>query len=123
MNKKLVFLWLLMMPFLSASAQTDSLSRFQSNMIAIGPTNILDTYLSAEKYHGIDVRYVNHCSRPTHWKNISQTVIHQGELSFVNNRADNNDEIGGMYNFQYHLRYNWWLCDRKLRLEAGAGIA
>ena len=122
MNKSLFFLWLLAMPFLSASAQTDSLSRSRSHMLAIGATNILDTYLSSEKYHGVDARYIYHSTRPTHWKNISQTVIHQGELSFVNNRADNNDEIGGMYNFQYHLRYNWWLCERKLQLEAGAGI-
>ena len=123
MNKPLVVLaYLLMMPFLTATAQTDSLSRCRSNMLAIGGTNILDTYLSAEKYSGIDARYVHHSTRPTHWRNISQTVIHQGELSFISNRADNNDEIGGMYNFQYHLRYNWWLCERKLQLEAGAGI-
>lgn len=96
--------------------------RSHANMLAVGSVEILDTYLSAEKYTGTDVRYINEATRPLKWNHISQTMLHQGEVKFVHNRANNNDEIGGLYNFQYHLRYNWNLCDNRLLLEAGGGI-
>ena len=34
-----------------------------SLMIGIGSTNILDTYLSPEKYRGIDLRFLSHTRR------------------------------------------------------------
>lgn len=89
-------------------------------MLGIGPANILDTYLSAEKYQGTELRYIAHFSRPVRWRHFSQTVVHQGIINLVNNRADNNEELGGAYNFQYHLRYNWQMTPQLL-FSAGAG--
>lgn len=91
-------------------------------MVGIGGTNILDTYLSAEKYHGTEIRYLSHTTRSTRVRNFTQILIHQGDLSLSGNRADNNDEMAGMYNFQYAWRYNRNFLGSRLHVEAGAGI-
>ena len=101
-------------------AQADS-TRSTARMIAVGAANVLDTYLSPEKYRGTELRYLSHSTRPTRWHHISQTLLHQGSIVTASNRADNNDELGGQYTFQYHLRYNWQLTP-ELRLAAGAGL-
>jgi len=93
----------------------------RSYMLAIGSSNILDTYLSAEKYKGSELRYINVSSRNTRWKGIRQTMFHEGQFYSLSNRADNNDELGGMYRFQYHLRRHWDL-SHGFTLEAGGGI-
>ena len=90
-------------------------------MIGMGYAGILDTYLSAEKYNGTDVRYISTLTKPTRWSNIHQTFLNEGLFVIVSNRADNNDELGGMYRFQYHLRRQWaWA--NGFSLEAGGGI-
>ena len=95
--------------------------RMRSSMLAIGSANLLDTYLSAEKYSGTELRYISTLTKNTRWHNIRQTIFHEGKLDVVSNRADNNDELGGMYRFQYHLRRQWaWA--NGFSLEAGGGI-
>ena len=91
----------------------------RSNMLAVGAANVLDTYLSAEKYNGTDVRYISTLTKPTRWSNIHQTFLNEGLFVVANNRADNNDELGGMYRFQYRLHRNWQVASG-LELEAGA---
>lgn len=91
-------------------AQQDSIivNRTQTHMFSFGPTEILDTYLSPEKYHGNEFRYTAYSNKPFRPdSHLTQTIIHQGSLAVTHNRADNNDELTGAYNFQYHVRYNW----------------
>lgn len=96
-----------------------SSERTRSSMLAIGSANLLDTYLSAEKYSGTELRYISTLTKNTRWHNIRQTIFHEGKLDVVSNRADNNDELGGMYRFQYRLHRNWQVANG-LELEAGA---
>lgn len=100
---------------------TEKPARYYSRMFAIGNVNILDTYLSPEKYDGAELRYVYQDNRPTRWIGVTQTMTHQGIFVMASNRADNNDEAGGYYDFQYVLRYNWQVADH-LTLAAGGGI-
>lgn len=91
-------------------AQQDSIivNRTQTHMFSFGPTEILDTYLSPEKYRGNEFRYTAYSNKPFRPdSHLTQTIIHQGSLAVTHNRADNNDELMGAYNFQYHVRYNW----------------
>lgn len=90
-------------------------------LFATGAANILDTYLSAEKYKGTELRYITTVSRQTRWYGVRQTILNEGQLDYVSNRADNNNELGGMYRFQYHLRRHWELA-QGLAIEAGGGI-
>ncbi|MCR5131443.1 MAG: DUF3316 domain-containing protein [Prevotella sp.] len=106
--------------FLPAHAQQEP-SSTRSYMLGIGSANILDTYLSAEKYQGSEVRYISTTTRPTRWNGIRQMMLHEGQFDIVSNRADNNDELGGMYRFQYHLRRHWDIA-HGFSVEAGGGI-
>ena len=62
----------------------------KATMIGMGYASILDTYLSQEKYVGSDLRIISQKRKP--WRQFMQTFINEGTFSFVNNRADNNDE-------------------------------
>ena len=97
-----------------------SLPKERANMIGIGSASILDTYLSAEKYHGSEIRYVNATRKPIRRATLIQAISHQGAFTTVNNRAKNSDEIGGMYHFQYALRTHWHPSSHLL-IEAGGG--
>jgi len=117
--------WVLLVAVLSqlpclVSAQNDSLAT-HAYMFAAGSSNILDTYLSAEKYKGSQIRYLTTHNRPTRWDNLRQTILREGQLDVVSNRADNNDELGGMFRFQYHLRRHWNL-HNGVAIEAGGAL-
>lgn len=92
-------------------------------MVGVGVANVLDTYISPEKYHGLSLRYI---SASTRWSrrhaHLTYHVTHQGEFDYTHNRADNNNEIGGLYNFQYAVHYNWRLAVGRIMLHAGGGL-
>ncbi|MBQ6064725.1 MAG: DUF3316 domain-containing protein [Prevotella sp.] len=93
----------------------------KATMFAIGSANVLDTYLSAEKYHGTEFRIVTNTRKPLSKRQLIQSIAHQGAFTTVENRAKNSNELGAMYHFSYALRRHWapsspWL------IEAGGGI-
>lgn len=95
-----------------------------AQMVGIGSINQLDTYLSPGEYRGSELRYVSHSVRENGSK-ISRELIHQAQLSLTRNRAENNREIGGLYNFQYNVQYElgeWQLGNGRLMLKAGGGV-
>ncbi len=83
-----------------------------SKLLGVGATNILDTYLSPEKYNGTELRYISHTLREHEGKRLYREIIHQGNVAYADNRAGNGSEMAGMYNFQYGWHY------RVLSLEA-----
>lgn len=95
-----------------------------AQMLGIGTANVLDTYLSQEKYNGTELRYISHTVRENGSK-VSRELIHQAQLIYTHNRRDNNNELGGYYNFQYNWQYvinKWTIGNGDLRLKAGGGI-
>lgn len=115
---------------MSMNAQTDSLrfgDKFITNakMIGIGTTNILDTYLSPEKYTGTDVRYVSHTLRQRQGSKFIYELVHQGNISYIDNRSGDGKEMSSNYNFQYGLHYlcnTWNVGSNQLLLEAGGNV-
>ena len=93
----------------------------RSRMFAIGPAKILDTYLSAEQYSGVELRYVSQSVKPIRNNSWLQIVTHQGSFSSVENRAENHSELGGIYQFQYAQHYILRFSDR-LRCEIGGAV-
>ena len=95
-----------------------------TQMLGIGAVNTLDTYLSPEEYTGTELRYISHSVRENGSK-LSRELIHQAQILSVHNRKENNNEIGGFYNFQYNWQYivgTWSLGEGKLLLKAGGGV-
>ena len=94
-------------------------------MIGVGATNLLDTYLSPEKYRGLDVRFLSHTRREkdsTVWINQFQ---HEGNVAYADNRSGNGGEMAGGYTFRYSLLRKWNvnLWSHPLQLIAGGTAA
>lgn len=90
-----------------------------ARMIGLGGINLLDTYLSQEKYSGTELRYVSHTVREREGKRWARLIVHQGSVGFAKNRADNGNELAGMYKFSYGLLYGWKLLGGNLDIKAG----
>ncbi|MBR1469825.1 MAG: DUF3316 domain-containing protein [Prevotella sp.] len=95
-----------------------SWEKSRSTLFAVGAVDMLDTYLSPEKYKGVEFRLFSQ-NRKTRNAWV-RTIVNQGSLVFGHNRADNNDELGGSYEFHYHLRREWTLAP-EWTVEAGGG--
>lgn len=91
-----------------------------AQMIGIGAVNILDTYLSPEKYRGTELRYISHTLRERRDSRWSRLIVHQGNMSYSDNRSGNGGEISGAYTFSYGVHYNWNFFDGSLNVKAGA---
>lgn len=93
-----------------------------ARMIGVGAVDMLDTYLSQEKYHGTEVRYISHTERRREHSNVSRLFVHQGAFAFAGNRSGNGREMSGIYTFTFGMYYNWSLLDSRLTLKAGGQV-
>ncbi|MFR5270802.1 MAG: DUF3316 domain-containing protein [Hoylesella buccalis] len=105
------------------TAQTDStpLDKITTNakMIGWGYVDMLDTYLSPERYKGWQVNYLSHTTHEREDRRISTLSVHQGSFAHADNRAGNANEMQAMYHFAYAWHYNWHFLNRCLNVKAG----
>lgn len=90
-----------------------------SYQIGIGTTNVLDTYLSQEKFKGIGLTLLNtneHAKPHTDWSTVWQ---HQLHISSTKDRSKDCSEIEGAYNLYIGRYYAWHMFDNNLKLQAG----
>ncbi len=84
-----------------------------ASQLGIGGANILDTYLSPEKYRGTEMRFISEVLK-------EKTMLqHEGSLSVTSNRANKADEISGHYDFTFALMKKWSFCDDNLAVRVG----
>ena len=111
-----------------SSMQGDSAAlparRIVSNaqMVAVGGTNILDTYLSPEKYRGMALAYMSDTERRREGSLWSQQLTYRGDVAYAHNRADNANCMLGMFRFGYGMHRHWLLLGDRLELKAGAQV-
>lgn len=114
---------LLILPAAMTAQEADTIPSAKvitnAQMLGVGGVNILDTYLSPEKYTGMEVRYISHTIRRREGARWSRMLVHQGSFAYADNRSGNGNEISGMYTFTYGVHYNWDLMDGKLNIMAG----
>ena len=94
----------------------------QYYQVGLGSTEILDTYLTPEKFRGtgltlLSVRETK--GNKPEWSTVSQ---HQLHLATAKDRAGNAAMMEATYNFLWGKYYAWQLMDNKLQLQAG-GLA
>ena len=94
-----------------------------SRMIAVGYTNVLDTYLSPQEYTGTDMRYLSHTIRRAPGSNWSTQLVHEGMFSYTHNRANNADDMGGAYRFAFGMHRHYSFFDNRLELKVGGEAA
>lgn len=111
----------LIIPFGTLSAQSNDSAKVITNsqMIGLGGTHVLDTYLSAEHFKGFGISYLSHTERQKMERRWSTIIEHEANLSSVKDRVDKKQELEGAYNFYWGKLYSWQLLDGKLRLQAG----
>lgn len=104
---------------LSAQSQTVNVER--ATAVGIGGTNILDTYLSQEKFHGTGLTLLSATVRQQ--PDSPWTTAFQHELNFTSadDRAETVNELQGDYTFFVGRYYGWK--PGKLTLRAGALLA
>lgn len=111
------------LPAATMSQGTDTLRSAKvitnAQMLGIGAANILDTYLSPEKYSGLEVRYISHTIRRHEGTRWSRMLVHQGSFVYADNRSGNGNEIAGQYTFTYGVHYNWDLMGGRINIMAG----
>lgn len=107
---------------LSPKAQAqDSLTLITSSrMVGIGPTSVLDTYLTQEHFHGTGVSFLATVERQKPQSRWTTLLEHEANLATVRDRNHQERELEGVYNFYFGRYYCWHLLDRRLRLQAGA---
>ncbi|KGF32850.1 hypothetical protein HMPREF2137_12630 [Hoylesella buccalis DNF00853] len=88
-------------------------------MIGWGYVDMLDTYLSPERYKGWQVNYLSHTTHEREDRCISTLSVHKGSFAHADNRAGNANEMQAMYHFAYAWHYNWHFLNRRLNIKAG----
>ena len=58
-----------------------------ARMISVGATEILDTYLSQEKFRGTGLRFISHTERDRDDNRWSRRIVHQGGIAWADNRS------------------------------------
>ena len=90
-------------------------------MLGISYTDILDTYLSPEKYRGTDLRFLSHTRREKDSTCLVHQLLHEGCIAIADNRSGNGGEIGGGYTFAYSLLRKWQMPVGSCHLRLLAG--
>ncbi len=119
---KIILFGMLLLGAATMRAQQQQIFITQSYQVGGGGTNILDTYLSAEKFRGTGMTFLSIRERQKEgspWSTITQNQLH---LSTSKDRAGNQSALEGTYNLLIGRYHEWFFLDGDLRLQAG-GVA
>jgi len=117
MKNKLLLLYLTLTPLTVAAQESTSV-----NMLGVGSSNILDTYINQEKFSGIGFSYLYIKERARADKRWNSVVEHELDLSTTKDRSEDNQMIEGSYNLYWGRYYHWQLFGDRLLVQAG-GLA
>ena len=117
MRNKLLLLLITLVPMGAVAQESTS-----ANMLGVGSSRILDTYINQEKYSGIGFSYIYIKERAREEKRWNSVIEHELDLSSTKDRSKDNQMIEGNY-YLYWGRYRHWkLFGDRLLLKAG-GLA
>jgi hypothetical protein len=100
----------------SASAQTTIDNSYQ---VGFGGTEVLDTYLSQEKFSGPSLNLMTTSERQKKGRSWSTLVQNQLRLTSAEDRASNESTVESAYNLYVGRYYGWGFYDGRLKLKAG----
>lgn len=98
---------------------TTGVTHTVTHQIGVGPTKILDTYLSNEHFSGTGLTYLSTSERERGGSRWTTLMEHQANLSISNDREDMANEMEGAYSFLFSRLYRWNMLGNRLTLQAG----
>lgn len=98
---------------------TTGVTHTVTHQIGVGPTKILDTYLSNEHFSGTGLTYLSTSERERGGNRWTTLIEHQANLSISNDREDMANEMEGAYSFLFSRLYRWNMLGNRLTLQAG----
>ncbi|MDO5446472.1 MAG: DUF3316 domain-containing protein [Prevotellaceae bacterium] len=118
-----LFLLVLLLQVSYTFAQVDTITSPKitttANMIGIGHTNVLDDYLSNEKYRGAELRFISMTEKYNPIKRLTFQRLFQVDASMPTNNSETGSNLVGMMNYSLGWYYNWNFLDGDLRVQAG----
>lgn len=118
MIKLFTFLFLF---FISCEASAQERHVTTVRMLGVGYNTMQDTYLSPERYSGIELRYMSHTIREKDSCLWSRIIINEGYASEGKSRSENGSTVGGGYHFMYGaLRHIPALSTERMNVNIGA---
>lgn len=88
--------------------------------LGYGAVNVLDTYLSQEKYRGNGITLLSLREARKEGSSWSTLIQNQFHLSTSKDRAGNESMLEGSYNYMWGRYYAWEMLNGQFRLQAGA---
>ena len=100
----------------AANAQTAT----TSHLIGVGPSKILDTYLTPEHFSGTGLTYLYiKEQQPDSIRRLTTTFEHEVDFANTHDRSDNINDLELTYNLYWARYYNFRPIAGGLRLQAG----
>jgi len=93
-----------------------------TNLIGIGSSHILDTYITQEKFSGLGFTYLNIREREKPVKKWNNIIEHELNVSSTEDRSGDAQLLEGNYNLYWGRYRHWKLFGDRLQLQAG-GLA
>ena len=117
MKNKLLRLFLTLSPLSAVAQETTS-----ANIIGVGSSRILDTYINQEKYSGLGFSYLYIKERARTDRRWNSIIEHEIDLSTTKDRSKDNQMMEGNYYLYWGLYRHWQLFGYRLVVQAG-GLA
>ena len=111
--------WLTPTPMSAQELTDNSKEVVNAQMVSLGYVNLLDTYLSPEKYTGFDFRYISHTTRYTPGKHWARRIVHYGDIATGNDRNEKGSLMQGLYTLDIAFVRQYDLMGGRLHLQAG----
>jgi len=89
-------------------------------LFGAGATNLLDTYLSPEKYRGTDYRLSSLSERRRDTSRVSFMQMVNVSLQTADNRSSNGNLLGGLASYAFGWHYHLQLFGERVELQVGA---
>ncbi len=112
--------WLTSMPTAAQDSLGTTKEVVNAQMVSLGSINLLDTYLSPEKYEGFNLRYISHTTRYKPGRRWARRIVHYGSLATANDRNEKGDLMQGLYTLDIAFIRQVDLFGGRLHLLAGA---
>ncbi len=95
------------------------LSAQRLTAIGVAYTDLLDTYLSQEKFTGTEISFLNQRTRQRDSSRVSRELTHHASVAVAGTRGNSHSLLSALYNLRFGWHYNWTFPAQRLRLKVG----